>query len=193
MTFENYRAIYESVAESILRWLGDALGDAKPLIGGPAVDGFQPFWFDWIWRFVNEIDNALIGFVSWHRYGEWREPGEWRSAPDPAAFQPLVMSRTSEYYSRARAVSRALRGRNILNVCGELNAHAHWDPAVSAFFNQGPFGAAYYASSLLQLVRGGADLELRSSGSDDGGPFGAVDGEAVPMPFSISRQPSPTC
>jgi len=181
MTFESYRAIYESVAEKIVRSFGRSLGDRKPLIGGPSVDGFQPFWFDWIWRFVDEIDNALIGFVSWHRYSEWRAQGKWRSATDAHAFGSLVMSRTSEYCTMARAVHRVLQGRNILNVCGELNAHAHYSPNVSGGFNQGSFGAAYYVSALLQLIKGGADLELRWSGSDArGGPFGVMDADGRP-------------
>src|SRR5262249_49853928 len=102
----------------------------------------------------------------WHRCSEWRSRGEWRSARDAAAFTALVMSRTSEYCTMGRAVERVVRGRNILNVCGELNAHAHYDVNVSGPFNQGTFGAAYYAASLLQLIRGGTDLELRWSGSD---------------------------
>jgi len=91
------------------------------------------------------------------------------------------MSRTSEYCTMARAVHRVLEGRNILNVCGELNAHAHYSPDVSGRFNQGSFGAAYYASSLLHLIKGGTDLELRWSGSDTmGGPFGVMDAEGRP-------------
>ena len=29
----------------VLRWLAPHLGGRKPLIGGPAVEGFQPFWW----------------------------------------------------------------------------------------------------------------------------------------------------
>ncbi len=68
LTFEQYRHIYEELAHAALRWLAPHLGERRPLIGGPAVEGFPNFWWDWLWRFVNEIDNALIGFVDWHRY-----------------------------------------------------------------------------------------------------------------------------
>ena len=181
MTFESYRAIYEDVAGQVVRAFGKGLEGSRPLIGGPAIDGFQPFWFDWIWRFVEEIDPALIGFVSWHRYGEWRSGGEWRSATDARAFRSLVMSRTSEYCTMGRQVQRVIRGRKILNVCAELNAHAHYDETISGEFNLGAFGAAYYAASLLQLIRGGTDLELRSAGSDaPGTAFGVMDSSGRP-------------
>src|SRR5713226_7982930 len=120
LTFEQYRCIYEEVAQGLLRWLSPYLGEHKPLIGGPAADGFQPFWIDWVWRFVNEIDNSLIGFASWHRYGDWRELGQWGAPHDDAIFQRLLMARTADYETRAKTVDRILRGRNILNVCGEL-------------------------------------------------------------------------
>jgi len=176
MTFESYSAIYEDVAAQIVRAFGNRLGGDQPLIGGPAIDVFQPWWFDWIWRFVEEIDSALVGFVSWHRYSEWRARGEWRSAPDARAFRSLVMSRTSEYCTTGQRIQRVIGGRNILNVCAELNAHAHHDATVASEFNLGAFGAAYYAASLLQLIRGGADLELRSGGSEaPGAAFGVMD------------------
>src|SRR5262249_40570868 len=127
MTFEKYRAIYEDVAQTIAHFLGRRLHGRNLRIGGPSVDGFQPFWVDWVWRFVDEIEPELIGFVCWHRYGEWRLPGEWRSAANPASFSSRVLSRTSECHNMARALRRMLGEREILNVCSELNAHAHPD------------------------------------------------------------------
>ncbi len=188
MTFDHYRRIYEESAQGILRHLTPLLNGHRPLIGGPAVDGFQPFWSDWIWRFVNEIDNALIGFASWHQFGEWREAGAWGAPADEATFRTLLLARASEYESRARAVSRMLKGRGILNVCGELNAHAHHEPRVSGPYNQSVFGAVYYVSALLGLLRGGADLELWKSGSDAGGPYGLVDSAGVPNPVFHARR-----
>jgi len=38
--------------------------------------GGIPSWIDRHWRFVHAIDNSLIGFVTWHRYGDRREHGE---------------------------------------------------------------------------------------------------------------------
>src|SRR5262245_35992301 len=55
LTFDHYRRIYEETARAILGHLGPFLEGCRPLIGGPAADGFQPFWADWLWRFVNEI------------------------------------------------------------------------------------------------------------------------------------------
>jgi hypothetical protein len=188
MTFASYRAIYEETAERIVRAFGDSVRTRKPLIGGPAIDGFQPFWFDWIWQFLDEIDESLIGFVSWHRYSEWRARGEWRSADEDAPFASLVLSRVHDYCTMARTVQRALKGRAILNVCGELNAHAHYDPNVGSRFNQGMFGAVYYAAALLQLIRGGAELELRWSGSDAAGlSFGLMDATARPNHVFLAK------
>src|SRR5262249_49906575 len=124
LTFDHYRRIYEETARAILAHLSPFLEGRRPLIGGPAAAGFPPFWADWVWRFVNEIDNALIGFASWHHFGDWREVGAWGAPADERTFRTLLLARVSEYESRARAVARMLRGRGILNVCGELNAHA---------------------------------------------------------------------
>jgi Glycosyl hydrolases family 39 len=173
LTFEGYRDIYQMTAQAIQQRLGSPVG--RPRIGGPCVDGFQPFWFDWIWRFVEEVDDSLIGFVAWNRYGDWREPGAWSAPSDPKVFERLLLSRTGEYWSRAQAVGVLLEGRGILNLCSELNAHAHQDPAISSRFNQGPFGAAYYGSALIDLMRGGADGEFLWAGACDRGPYGALD------------------
>jgi hypothetical protein len=188
LTFDHYRRIYEATAGAILDRLAPLLGGRRPLIGGPAVDGFQPFWADWVWRFVNEIDNALIGFASWHQFGEWREVGAWGAPTDEAVFSKLLLARVSEYESRARAVARMLRGRGILNVCGELNAHAHHEPRVSRAYNQTLFGAAYYASALVRLMRGGADLELLKAGTDEGGPYGLMDAAARTTPVFEAKR-----
>src|SRR5262249_49318926 len=124
LTFEGYRDIYQTTAQAILQRLGSRIGGRPPRIGGPCVDGFQPFWFDWIWRFLEEVDDSLIGFVAWNRYGDWREPGTWSAPTDPEVFERLLLSRTGEYWSRAQAVGVLLVGRGILNLCAELNAHA---------------------------------------------------------------------
>ena len=180
LTFEGYRDIYQATAQAIQQRLGSPEG--RPRIGGPCVDGFQPFWFDWIWRFVEEVDNSLIGFVAWNRYGDWREAGAWSAPTDPEVFERLLLSRTSEYWSRAQAVGVLLEGRGILNLCSELNAHAHNDPAISSRFNQGPLGAAYYGSALIDLMRGGADGEFLWAGACDRGPYSALGADGEPTP-----------
>src|SRR5262249_37467807 len=109
------------------------------------------------------------GFVAWNRYGDWREPGAWGAPADPRIFERLLLSRTTEYWSRAEAIRTLVEGRGILSICTELNAHSHAEPAVSRQFNQDPFGAAYYASALIELMRGGADGEFLWAGACDGG------------------------
>jgi hypothetical protein len=188
LTFDQYRRIYEETARAIVGHLSPFLEGRRPRIGGPAADGFQAFWADWVWRFVNEIDNNLIGFASWHQFGDWREVGAWGAPADEPTFRALLLARVSEYESRARAVARMLRGRGILNVCGELNAHAHHEPRVSRAYNQTVLGAAYYASALIHLMRGGADLELLKSGTDDGGPYGLMDGAARTTPVFEAKR-----
>ena len=121
LTFEHYRRIYEEVAQAVIKWLGPYLGGRRPLIGGPAIEGFTPGWWDWAWRFVNEIDNALIGFLDWHRYAEWRNLGQQGAPLNEATYRSLMASQALDYQFRARAIGQQTSGREILNICGELN------------------------------------------------------------------------
>ena len=182
VSFEQYRRIYEAVAEGALRWLEPCLDGRRPLIGGPAVEGFQPFWMDWVWRFVNEIDNSLIGFVDWHCYGDWREHGEAGAPSDPGAHRALMMSFAPEYEARARAIGRLLHGRDILNICGELNTHSHYWEEVRARFNQSVFGATFYTAALLRLMRADVDAEMFWTGTDQKGGYGMMVDGGSPMP-----------
>jgi hypothetical protein len=188
VSFEQYRRIYEEVAQGVLRWLAPHLGGRKPLIGGPAVEGFQPFWMDWVWRFVNEIDDALIGFVDWHRYADWRDNGENGAPRDDAVYKSLIMSQASDYELRSRAIARLLKGRDILNICGELNTHSHYTESVRARFNQSTFGAAYYTAALLHLMRGGAYAEMFWTGTEDRGGYGMMDKNGVPWPVFHAKK-----
>jgi hypothetical protein len=188
VTFEQYRAIYEEVARGVRRWLAPYLEGRQPRIGGPAVEGFQPFWLDWVWRFLDEIDPGLIGFVNWHLYTDWRDHGEKGAPCDGAVHRALMLAQTPEYEARARAVARLLRGRDILNVCGEWNAHSHYLPKVRARFNQSHFGAAYGASALIQLMRGGVDAEMLWTGTDEDCGYGVMDKDARPTPLFHAKK-----
>jgi hypothetical protein len=188
LSFEAYRRIYEAVAERVVRWLAPVLGGRRPPIGGPSIEGFDPFWMDWIWRFVNEIDPALYGLVNWHRYAEWREHGEKGAPVDAAAHHALIMAQAADYADRARDVARMLRGRGVLNVCGEWNAHSHYLPVVRARFNQSLFGATYGAAVLLQLMRSGVDAEMLWTGTDVDCGYGVIDGEGRPTPLFHAKK-----
>jgi hypothetical protein len=187
-TFDHYRDLYLRTATAIRSRLASHLEGQRPMIGGPAVDGFRPFWIDWIWRFVNEIDNSLIGFVAWNRHGDWREPGTWGAPSDARAFQRLLISRTRDYERRALGIRRMLEGRGILNVCSELGPHAHHEPRISRPLNQTTFGAAYYGSALVRLMRGQADAEMLWTGTDDGGPYGIMDAHGQPNPVYHAKR-----
>jgi hypothetical protein len=182
LSFEQYRRVYETVAERVVAWLAPHLRGRRPLIGGPAVEGFQPFWMDWVWRFVSEIDNELIGFLDWHCYGDWREHGEQGAPTDPALHRASMIAQVGDYQARARSIGRILDGRGILNVCGELNAHSHYHDHVRARFNHSVFGATYYVAALLQLMRGGADIEMFWTGTEDTGGYGMMRSDATPAP-----------
>jgi hypothetical protein len=184
--FSAYRDVYERTAYEIRQRLGSAKD--RPRIGGPCADGFQPFWFDWIWRFVEEVDGSLIGFVTWNRYGDWRKPGRMSAPSNPEVFRKLLLSRTSEYWSRADAIGVLLEGRSILNICSELNAHSDTDPEVSSEFNQSLFGAVYYGSSLIELMRGGADGEFLWAGACVSGPYGAVSADGATTPTYMAKR-----
>jgi Glycosyl hydrolases family 39 len=185
--FEQYRRIYEELAQGILRWLAPFL-IGKLKLGGPSVEGFDPFWMDWIWRFVNGIDPTFIGFVNWHLYADWREHGEKGAPRDESVHHNLIMFQTPEYESRAGTVAQVLAKDDIMNVCGEWNAHSHYLPHVRARFNQSMFGAAYGASALLHLIRGGTDAEMLWTGTDDACGYGVMDKNAVPTPLFHAKK-----
>ncbi len=140
ITFEQYKTVYEQVAEGVARSLRPWLDGRPPLVGGPSVEGFTPFWLDWVWRLLNEVDPSLIGFINWHYYAEWRDVAEAGSPPDEGTMQRLIMAQAPEFGLRAQLVGRLLRGRGLPNICGEWNAHSHYLPAVRGRFNQSLFG-----------------------------------------------------
>lgn len=202
LTFEQYRTIYDAVASELLRQLAPYLDGKKAMIGGPAIDStHRLYWMDWIARLIAEVDDEKIGFVSWHRYGDWRPavPSDslnlemWGSpdAPDGEVFQALLMAQVPSYGAHARGVARLLKGRNILNVCGELNTMSHHEQYYTLGLNQNAFGAAYYASALIQLLRGGADLEMRwtATGHDDrNDAYGLMTMHGDPTPAGLAKQ-----
>jgi hypothetical protein len=182
VTFAQYRHIYQQIADRCLRWLKPHLGGRRPLIGGPGVEGFQPFWMDWVWRFLNEIDNELIGFLDWHCYGDWREDGENNAPADGAAHRRMMMGMIGEYGTRARVIGEMLKGRQILNICGELNCHSHYTQPVRERFNHSVFAATFYTSALLQLIRQGVDAEMYWVGTENQGGYGMMNEHGDPWP-----------
>jgi len=199
LTFSQYRRIYEEVAAAVLQLLKPHLGIRKARIGGPAIDGtHRSYWMDWIARLVTEVDDRMVGFVSWHRYGDWRPavPSaslglEMWGSPDPpsgGAFEALLMAQTPDYEARARGVARLLKDRNILNVCGELNTVSHHEQYYTLGLNQNAFGAAYYASALIHLIRGGADLEMRWTATAHDDAYGLMTKNGDPTPVCLAKQ-----
>jgi hypothetical protein len=199
LTFEQYKRIYEEVAAAIFGLLTPFLAGGKARIGGPAIDGtHRPYWMDWIARLVGGVDDRLVGFVSWHLYGDWRPAVPMASldletwgapdSPNGVEFEALLMAQTPEYEARARGVARLLKGRDILNVCGELNTLSHHEHYYTVGLNRNLFGAAYYASALIHLLRGGADLEMRwtASGHDDA--YALIDKNGEPTPACLAKQ-----
>jgi hypothetical protein len=182
LTFEQYRDIYEAIAEGAVRWLAPYVGNSKPLIGGPAVEGFPAFWWDWPWRFVHEIDNSLIGFVDWHRYADWRNYGENGAPQDERSYKGLMMSQALDYELRARAIGELIAGRDILNICGELNTHSHYTRTVREHFNYSVFSSSFYVSALLHLMRGGVNFEMYWTGTEQNGGYGMMNNHGEPKP-----------
>jgi Glycosyl hydrolases family 39 len=187
LTFEEYSRAFNEVAHAIRPWLAPHL-QGKPLpLGGPSIEGFDPFWVDWIVRFVDEIDPALYSFVNWHRYADWRNDGE-EGAPCGDRFLALLMAQAEHYGERARRVSEIIAGLGVMNVCGEWNAHSHYEPRVRREFNQTLFGAVFGAAVLLHLLRAGIDAEMLWTGTDEGCGYGLVDGRGRTTPlFHVKR------
>lgn len=199
LSFEQYKRIYEAVAHEIAAQLAPHLGGRKPLIGGPAVDGSHSmFWMDWVARLVEEVDDRLVSFVTWHTYGDWR-PGVpaatvgkelWGlpDAPHGNTYQSLLMAQTPSYEARARGVARLLEGRDIRNFCGELNTIAHQENNYALGLNQNLFGAAYYASALIHLIRGGAELEMRWTGAGPDDAYGLMNAKGELHAAGLAKQ-----
>jgi hypothetical protein len=200
VSYQHYRHIYEEAAAVVLDLLEPHLGGRKAKLGGPAIDGTQRlYWMDWIAQLVAEVDDRMLGFVNWHMYADWRPaaPSEtlnvklWDGpdSPNGEVFEALVMAQTPQYEARARGVARLLHGRDILNVCGELNTVAHHENAFTLGLNQNAFGAAFYASALIHLIRGGADMEMRWTATSKR--WKSVDDTYGLM--SINGEPTPAC
>jgi hypothetical protein len=99
------------------------------------------------------------------------------------------MAQTPTYEARARGVARLLAGRDILNVCGELNTMAHHEQYYTLGLNQNVFGAAYYASALIHLIRGEADLEMRWTATAHGqDAYGLISQDGRPTPAGLAKQ-----
>jgi hypothetical protein len=186
--FEQYRIVYEHVAHGVARSLAPWLDRRAPRVGGASVDGCQPFWLDWVWRLLNEVDNSLIAFVNWHYYAEWRDYGEGDAAGNARTMQNRLMALTHQYGLRAAQVTRLLRRKSVLQICGEWNAHSNYFPAVRAQFNQSLFGAAYGAAALIQFLRSGIDAEMVWTGTDDACGYGMLDPNAEPTPLYHAKR-----
>jgi hypothetical protein len=94
----------------------------------------------------------------------------------------MLMGMVGEYGTRARAISKMLVGRGVLNICGELNCHSHYTQPARERFNYSVFGASYYAAALLQLLRHEVDAEMYWVGTEEQGGYGMLNNHGVPWP-----------
>jgi hypothetical protein len=99
-----------------------------------------------------------------------------------------MIAQVGDYQARARTIGRILEGRGMLNICGELNTHSHYWDHVRARFNHSVFGATYYVAALLQLMRGGADVEMFWTGTEDVGGYGMLRSDASPAPVFHAKR-----
>lgn len=202
--YVDYLAIYQAIAGPIVALVGPHARDGRVLIGGPSVDGTQrAYWLDWIARLVNDVDESMLAFVNWHMYADWRPAVPSNTvkvklvddpeSPHGEVFEGLAMAQTPQYEARARSVGRLIADRDIFNFCGELNTIAHHEHVFTAGLNRNVFGAAYYASAIINLMRGGADLEMRWTatskhwqGVDDA--YGLLGNLGNPTPAALVKQ-----
>lgn len=196
-----YLRIYRELAGAVFQQIEPHLDGRKARIGGPAIDStHRGYWMDWIARLVNEVEEPLVGFVSWHRYGDWRPAvpsgtldgvDMWNSPEPPTGdvYEALLMAQTPSFESRALGVRRLLAGRDILNVCGELNAISHHEQYYTLGLNQDAFGGAFYASALIHLLRGGADLEMRwTATGHEHDAYGLIYQDGTPTTACLAKQ-----
>jgi hypothetical protein len=188
LSFDDYKAIYTAVAERCVRWLAPHLDGKRPRMGGPGIEAFQPLWLDWAYRFCTEIDPRLLGFLDWHTYGEWREEGQYGGAESPALFRDMMLWVAHDYEARARMMGRMAYAHGMLNICGEHNANSHQEAHVRRRFNNTRFTAAYHASALIHLMRGGADAELFWAGVDSDGGYGMLALDGTPRPVFHAKR-----
>ncbi|MCV0368144.1 hypothetical protein [Filomicrobium sp.] len=204
LSYRDYLTIYRAISEPVVELLAPHTKTARVNIGGPSIDGTQrAYWLDWIAQLLDDIDDDHLAFVNWHMYSDWRpaapvETVKVKLVDDPASpngpvFESLVMARTPQYEARARSVARLIGERDILNFCGELNTIAHHEHEFTGGLNRNIFGAAYYASAILNLMRGSADLEMRWTatskhwfGRDDA--YGLLTNDGVPTPPALAKQ-----
>lgn len=114
----------------------------------------------------------------------WGSP----DSPNGTVFEKLLLAQTPIYETRSRGVARLLEGREVLNVCGELNTMSHHEHYYTLGHNQNVLGAAYYASALIHLIRGGADLELRWTATAHSDAYGLIYMDGKPSPAALAKQ-----
>ena len=173
----------------MLRWLGPHLNGRKPLIGGPAVEGFQPFWWDWavaLRQRDRQSPDRLRRLAPLRRLARLRR--ERRPVGRGRATRADDVAGGGLRGCARRAIGELVRGRDILNICGELNTHSHYTEPVRARFNQSVFGAAFYTTAVLHLMRGGADAEMFWTGTEDRGGYGMMNKHGEPWPVFHAKK-----
>ena len=112
---------------------------------------------DWAWRFVNEIDNSPHRF---RRLASLRRLAGGRRTAAPRGTRPvhraLMMSQTPDYEARCRAIARLMRGPRHPEHLRRAEHPLALRTEVRERFNYSVFGAAFYTSAMLHLMRGGA-------------------------------------
>src|SRR5262249_57463821 len=102
-----------------------------------------------------------------------------------------MMGMIGEYGNRARVIGQMLKGRQMLNICGELNCHSHYTQPVRERFNYSVFAATFYTSALLHLMRQGVDAEMYWVGTEDRGGYGMLNKHGETSPPHHPHQPCP--
>ena len=195
LTFEQYRQIYHEVAAEILRQLAPHLNGRKARIGGPAIDGTHRALLDGLdcavaprrrrhaWSALSPGIATATGVRRCRARRSVREMWGSPDAPDGEVFQALLMGQTP-LYKRARAASHvccraAISSTSAANSTPCRTTRHYYTLGL----NQNAFGAAYYVSALIHLIRGGAEPELRwtaTAHGDDAYGLMTMDGDPMP-------------
>ena len=128
-------------------------------VGGPGNAWYIPEWVDATLQNCPELD-----FIPWHIYnGDRSGNADWQILDDTTIYEQTAKD------ARAR-IEKSRPNSNIEIMVTELNSVSKWNPTTDPRISY-QFNAAWYASALNHLIRGGIDKEFYFEGTCSDDPY----------------------